>query len=124
MIYMLIYSYVERKSTPPCEGLGPDSEIDLAVVLHALAVGADLLHHGLGVVSVEKLDDHLEGHEVDGRLGHARGLAGGLLHLVGTVCAVHFDLIGLFHVPLLLSVRRQAGRALDGFAFHLLSLNN
>lgn len=38
---MLIYSYVERKSTPPCEGLCPGSEIDLAVVLHALAVGAD-----------------------------------------------------------------------------------
>ena len=79
------------------EGWRRGSQEDLAVVLHPLAVGAHLFHHGLGVLVRLKLHLHLQGHEVHHGVLHARGLVGGVLHLVGAVGAVHIDFVGLFH---------------------------
>ena len=71
-------------------------EIDLAVVLDLLAVFDHCLHDGVSIRALGKFDSHLLGHEIDGGLLYALGLTGGLLHEVGAVCAVNFDLIGLF----------------------------
>ena len=81
---------------PGCP-MGNQLKINLAVVLHLFAVLPHLLHDGPGVLALFKLHDHLQGHEVHGGGSHAGGLPGGILHLVGTVGAVHIDLIGLFH---------------------------
>src|SRR5699024_4250163 len=70
-------------------------QIDLAVVLDALAVFQDLLHDSLVVGSFFKLHVHFQGHEVHDRILDAGRLLRGGLHLVGTVGAVDFYLIAL-----------------------------
>ena len=70
---------------------------DLAVVLHLLAGRQHILHGGVGVSTLGKLHLHLLGHEADSRLFHTGNGVGSVLHLLGAVCAVHFDLVGLFH---------------------------
>ena len=85
---------------------------DLAVVLDLLAGGEDILHGSLDVRALIELDVHLLGHEADGGLCDAGDRVGGILHLLGAVCAVNFDLVALFHnkyQPFFLSPRSAAG---------------
>ena len=85
---------------------------DLAVVLDLLAGGEDILHGGLDVRALIELDVHLLGHKADGGLCDAGDRVGGILHLLGAVCAVNFDLVALFHnkyQPFFLYPRSAAG---------------
>ena len=81
-----------------------ESEENLAVVFHFLAVGKHLLHSGLHIHAVLKRNDHLQGHKVYGAVFHTGSPSGGLFHLIGAVGAVHFDLVGLLHNVYFLSV--------------------
>ena len=83
-----------------------ESEVDLAVFFHFFARGSHILHDGSGVGAFVKLHDHLLGHEVYGDFFYTSGFPGGVFHLVGTVRAVHFDLIGFLHGDRLFSALR------------------
>ena len=70
---------------------------DLAVVLDLFA-GSQNIHHGVvGVCTLSKLHLHFLGHKADGSLFHTGNGVGGILHLLGAVCAVNFDLLALLH---------------------------
>ena len=56
-----------------------------------------VLHNGLLIAAIGKFHLHLLGHEADSRLFHTGNGVGSVLHLLGAVCTVHFDLVGLFH---------------------------
>ena len=79
-------------------GVKKQSDIkDLTVVLD-LFTGSQNIHHGIvGVCALGKLNLHLLGHKADGSLCHTCNGVGGILHLLGAVCAVNFDLVGLLH---------------------------
>ena len=76
---------------------------DLAVGFHLLAGFANLLHNSLGVLTFLELHVHLEGHKVHSSALYAAGLAGGILHQVGAVSAIHIDFVSLFHFENFLS---------------------
>ena len=76
---------------------------DFAVILDLFAVRQHLGHNRLGISAVLELDNHLQSHEVDSSLLDTGRLIGGNFHLVGAVCAIHIDLISLFHGTTLLN---------------------
>ena len=78
-------------------GSDPRLQVNLAVILDLFAGFDNLLHDFGGLRVILKGNDHFLGHEIHGDGFHAGNLCGGTFHLVGTVGAVHFDLIGLFH---------------------------
>ena len=77
---------------------------DLAIGFHLLAGFANLLHNSLGVLTFLELHVHLEGHKIHRSALYAAGLAGCILHQVGAVSAVYFDLISFFILEIALLI--------------------
>ena len=94
-----IRSILEVRKAPQDWGAQPSgrSEIDLAVVLDALAALEHAGHDLLGVRALGEGHDHLLGHEVHHGVLDALGPLRRDLHLVRTVGAIDLDLIALLH---------------------------
>ena len=92
---------VKKVPLPPVASGAPvwngTSQEDLAVRLHLLACLLHGSHHAGRLLTFSKFHNHLLGHEVHSRALYAAGLAGCILHQVGAVSAVYFDLISFFH---------------------------
>ena len=72
-------------------------KVYFAILFHLFAGGKHILHNGRGLGAFVKFNNHFLGHEVDGDFFYTGGVPGSIFHLIGAVCAVHFDFVGLFH---------------------------
>ena len=73
------------------------SEIDFTFVFHFPAVLQHPGHDFLGIRLLVKVNNHFQGHEIDGAVTDPRRLFACLFHFRGTVCTVDLNGICLLH---------------------------
>lgn len=110
MIKRMFNRISKRKRRPSRGGGVVKSEVHLAVRFDLLA-GFDHFHHDvIRVDAVGEFDNHLLSHKVHRDGGHTLDFGTGFFHFACTVGAIHFNLVGLFHAVLQITIKKSLNR--------------